>query len=295
MTLSPALICCSSFLLFGQELASGQIIAYQTDSHIGVADLSGGKVVRRDLTPGTDPAISPDGKKIAFTQSDDAGDRRIAIADVTTGAVTVVKGIPGKNEFMPVWSSDGKQLYFNHFLESEWALASVDAEGGNFRLVLEKGSRQAGTFGPFPGGKEWLCHDLESFFVLKLEDQNKVTLADIAKTGALSLSMPGHLDVSPDGKSALFERSVEEDVKPDDEGPPSAVFLIDLSSGKTKRLTPKGANANCPAWLPGGKDYLFSGFDPESSSSTICRAPLDGSTPPVILLKGASHPTVARP
>jgi len=192
-------------------------------------------------------------------------------------------------------SSDGKQLYFNHFLGSEWALASVDTEGGNFKLVLEKGSRQAGTFGPFPGGKEWLCHDLEPFFVIKHEDKNKVTLADIAKTGDFSLSMPGHLDVSPDGKSALFERSVGDDVNPDHEGPPSAVFLIDLSSGKTKRLTPKGADANCPAWLPGGKDYLFSGLDAEPSSSTICRAPLDGSTPPVILVRGASHPTFAAP
>lgn len=87
---------------------------------------------------------------------------------------------------------------------------------------------------------------------------------------------------------------VEADTGPDDEGPPSGVFLLQMASGEMKRITPKGFNASSPAWLPDGKEFLFSAFDVKTSKSSLYRAPADGSAAPALLLKGADCPTVAR-
>ena len=198
------------------------------------------------------------------------------------------------NHILPIWSPDGKALFFNHFQESDWGLARAEPGGGGFR-VFDKLAARPGAYGWFPDGKALLCHNLESFFVLTFDETGAATRRDVPKTGDLTgLSVPSRIAVAPDGKRALFERLIDADTGPDDEGPPSAVFLLEIQSGQTKRLTPKGFNAAYPSWLPDGKEFLFSAFDVKTSKSSIYRALADGSVAPALSLKGADCPTVAR-
>ncbi len=286
---------CSCFVslvalaLFPLTTSSGQTYAFQTDEAIFVADLEQPEAPAKKLTGGYDPAISPDGKAVAFTQQDEDGNRRIAIVDVETAKVRLVAGIPGENAFLPAWSIDGKQLYFHHFGTSNWRLARVDAEGGGFTIILEEGGREAGAYGPFPNGNGWLCHDLDSFFVLKAGEIFEVPNS----TNVTGLSLPSRLSVAPDCQRALFEIFVEEDMGPDDEGPPAAISLIDLTTGKRTQITARGINGMYPNWLPGGEEFLFAGYDVKTNQSSIYRMKLEPGAKPVLVRKNASWPSVA--
>lgn len=278
-------------VLLSAGSAPAQTYSFLLDDQIAVADLAGG--APRKLAEGADPAISPDGTQIAYTQFDKKGNRRIAILDVASGRSRLVEGIEGKNEFMPAWSADGRQLLLSHFTGADWALAAVRAEGGGFQIVIDPGTRSAAGYCALPGGTDWLCHDLEGFYTVSLSADGPGTIRESAKVGRIEgLSMPSRLAVSPDGKTALFSRFV------DDEGssePPSAVYLLDLATGETTRMTPPGVLADGPAWLPGGQEFLFTSFDPKTETPSIYRTSIRPGSKPALVKANASNPSAAGP
>lgn len=284
----------SVFVLLSVGIARAQLVSLQADKRIAVADLSDAKKHPRMLAEGGDPCISPDGKSVAFTRSDKDGNRFIATADAATGGWHLVSGIPGKNSYLPIWAPDGSTIYFNYFQGDNWALARVDPAGGHFQILKDL-PKQPGSYGWFPNGKDLLCASTESFFVLTFDSSGKAALREIPKSADLTgLSIPSRIDVSPDGTSALFEMTVSEDFGPHDDGPPSAVFLLDIHSGRITRITPKGINASQASWLPDGKEFLFTVYDARTSRGSICRAHADGSSKPAVVLKKAKEPKVAR-
>lgn len=274
-------------------LTSAQTVAFQCDTFVAVANLSEAKPKIRKLVDGADPCISPDGKMIAYTKSDDEGNRRIAIYDLTTGKTSLVKGIEGQNEFGAIWSKDGQTLFFHHFIESDWSLASVNSSGGGFKIIIDKGVRQVAGFANIPGTSKWLCHDLEGFYLVTVDDAGSVKLVDLPKDKTVEgLSMPARISVSPSGESALFDKTVEDEMKPDDDGPPSAVFQLELATGRITRVTPKGLYADGSCWLPGGKEFLFGSYDSKTQTETIHRMATEPGSKPVLVLKKARHPSV---
>lgn len=288
----PVLLCW--FLLVFCAHASAQVVAVQAGEQIAVADLAQDAPKLRPLVEGFDPCVSPDGKLVAYTQSDAEGNRRIAVCDVATGRSNLVAGIEGENEYDPVWSSDGRQILFNHFDESDWSLASVDASGGGFRIVIDKDTRRSGACANFPGTSKWLCHDLDGFYFAEIGATGAAKLEDLPGAGRIEgLSLPGSISLSPDGKNALFARSVEEETGPDDEGPPSAVFMLEIASGKVTRITPKGLHADGPSWLPGGREFLFGSYDPKTAEESVHRMSIEPGARPSLLFKQARNPSVA--
>lgn len=285
----------SALVLFLSASAlSAQMFTFKLDEEVMVANLADAKVKPRSLGKGYDPAISPDGTKVAYTQTDEQGDRRIAIFDVTTGKSSLVKGIPGKNEFMPVWSTDGTRLLFSHFKESDWALASVNAGGGGFQIVIDQGVRQTSGYSPLPNATDWLCHDLEQFFLATVPGTGAAVIKDLPKPSLIEgLSMPSRIAVSPDGKTALFDQMMGGEGGPDADEPPSAVFLIEIATGKLTRLTPKGLFADSPTWLPGGREFLFGSFNSKTEKPTIHRMAAEPGAKPVQVIANGSNPSAA--
>jgi len=281
-------------VLLSVGLARAQLISLQSDKGIAVADLSDAKKQPRPLAEGFDPCISPDGKSVAFTRHNKDGSLFIAVAETATGECHLVKGIPGKSNYLPIWSPDGSAIYFNCSLGDNWAIARVDPAGGNFQTLKDL-PRQPGSYAWFPNGKALLCADKESFFVLAFDSSGKASLREIPKSpGLTGLAVPSRVEVSPDGTSALFDMMVPKDAGAKEDVPPEAIFLLDIASGRITRLTPKGVNAFLASWLPDGKEFLFTTLNAKTDRLNICRALVDGSSKPSIVFKNAKEPKVAR-
>lgn len=86
-----------------------------------------------DLDVSGEPVLSPDGRRLAWSSSADGARSDIRVADLARGAVTRLTH-DGSNE-SPVWSADGRRLFFARREARAFALASVDAEGGAIRLL----------------------------------------------------------------------------------------------------------------------------------------------------------------
>jgi TolB protein len=147
--------------------AAQRKIAYERSENIFVAEVDG--THPKKIAAGALPEISPDGTRIAFNTETDAKtrpgpERHIAIADVASGKVTVLKDIPSDNCFGPVWSPNGQQLAFMIMADNQWQLGLVNADGSGFRFLKNTKLNGDGL-----GGQEWsrdgksvFCHDLDN-------------------------------------------------------------------------------------------------------------------------------------
>lgn len=286
----PHLLLALGFIAFAAT-ASAQKYGCAAGDKVGVGVVTG--IGLKPLVEGVDPAISPDGSKLAYTKMDSAGNRAIAVVDAAGGQGRVLPGIPGDNNYGPVWSPDGKFIYFNHFKDSDWTIGRVNAEGGDFRIIYDKSV----AFAVFPDGQKLLCNDMEKFFVLTL-DGDKATAGPALPVDPKfeGTSIPCRIDVSPDAATALFEMLVGADAEPSkfDGMPPSSVWQINLANGSITRMTPKGMNAMYPAWLPDGRSFLFSTYPPTGTKTEIFRIDATAGSKPRVIAENADQPTVAR-
>jgi hypothetical protein len=107
-----------------------------------IADLAGdGSVVnRRDLVPSArfdqayTPRFSPDGETIAYSAWTAGGYRDIRLVDVRTGAVRAVTHDRAL-DMTPVWSPDGKTLYFSSDRSGVFNIYAYDLAKGTFAQV----------------------------------------------------------------------------------------------------------------------------------------------------------------
>jgi len=189
--------------------AAQRKIAYERGENVFVADLDGKHA--KKIAAGALPEISPDGTRIAFNTEGDAKnpgpERSIAVADVASGKVTVIKDIPSDNCFGPVWSPDGTQLAFSIMAEKEWHLGLANAYGSGFRFVknAELKSEAFGAPEWARDGKSIFCHDLENLYQIDL-DGNVLKKWELSKilTDA-SMNSNDRLSVPPDGKALLMD------------------------------------------------------------------------------------------
>src|SRR5438094_144226 len=234
---------CVAFSALSQ--AAQRKIAYEHGANIFVADMDGTHA--KKIAAGALPEISPDGTRIAFNTEADAKthpgpERRIAIADVGTGKVTILKEIPSDNCFGPVWSPDGSKLAFSIMADKAWQLGLVNADGSAFRFVKNAELRPE-AFGASEwarDGKSIFCHDLDNIYQIDL-DGNVLKKWELSKI-LTDASMNGgdRLSVSPDGKALLMDVDCgSEHERKNWDGPQPAIEKLDLSADKAVRITAK--------------------------------------------------------
>jgi TolB protein len=280
---------------FCQEPGGAQgRIAFARDSTIWTANVDGTKP--RKLAKGDDPCISPDGTKVAFTMSPSEGKevlRFIAVVNLTAGATKTFKDMPSKNCFGPVWSPDGSQILFEILVEHHWRIGLIKADGSGFRFFpLPDQNHEWWSISWAPDNKSIFCQDLEKISRFGV-DGDLIASWEIGKIipqGDMDSSK--RLSVSEDGNSLLIDANMDDEESPKDwAGPPPAIWLLDIASGKARRLTPKKSYASDSCWL-GAKEFLFVDADKTGKGSSIYRASIAGGTPRVVIKNGV-NPSVA--
>jgi len=279
--------------------AAQRKIAYESGENVFVADLDGKHA--KKIAAGALPEISPDGTRIAFNTEGDAKnrpgpERRIAVADVASGKVTVIKDIPSDNCFGPVWSPDGTQLAFSIMAEKEWHLGLANADGSGFRFVknAELKSEALGAPEWARDGKSIFCHDLENLYQIDL-DGNVLKKWELSKilTDA-SMNSNDRLSVSPDGNALLMDVDCgSEHERKNWDGPQPAIEKFELTAEKAVRVTGKNDFVWEPFWLSNEQLLCIMQKENENEPS-IYRMSLDGKNAK-LLVKHARTPSASAP
>ena len=252
----------------------------------------------KKIATGSDPEISPDGTRIAFTHSagKDGPERNIAVADVATGKVTIFKNqIPSDNCYRAIWSPDGTQLLFNIYTDNDWHLGLVNADGTGFRYFKKTVTKGNSLYSSCwaPDGRSLYMQDLSKIFQIGTDgaELKSWTLDAFIPKG--SFSSASHLAVSPDGGTLLMEVEMDEIVKRKGwDGPPPALWTFDLATQKATRLTTKGFFAWGGCWLSAGEIIFASQADGEKEPS-LHRMTLSGKERK-LFIKKANSPSVSR-
>lgn len=286
----------SIFLVSALALHAGDTwrkIAFSRQGAIYVASLDGTDM--KKLANGAWPRISPDGARVAYnTDTAKTTERHIAIVDVATAKVTVLPGIPSDNNYGPVWSPDGTKLIFSTMVDHRWRLALIDADGTHYRLFEPKAKvRDLNSVAWMPDSQSFYAQDLETLYHFALDGtlQEKRALEHLIPKAGYNSGQ--RFSVSADGHTLLVDVDMDEDVKHSDwDGPPPAIWTVDLGTWKATRITPKGFFGWNPAWVD--QSGILCNAEPEKSHQrSIYFLSIDGKKRDV-LIKNAENPSVSR-
>jgi TolB protein len=289
-----SLIYALTILVLPEAIAeSTRLICFSRDQGVWIANLDGTNAHK--IITGDDPAISPDGARVAYTESGKGKEviRHIAVIELTSGKKTLFNHLPSDNAYGPVWSPDGERLLFNIFTGDHWRLGLIGVDGAGFQFVQTPPAITQDLFSPAwaSDGKAIYAQDITNIYQIDLSGN---TLAQWKISDALpNADMNSNDRIAPadDGKSFLVDADLDHEgsIKSWD-GPPPAVFHFQLSAGKAARVTPANVYAWNPCWL-NAQEYLFTRTI-DGRHFGIYKASLTAQQPQLVL-KNASSATVS--
>jgi len=269
-------------------------IAFERDLNIWVANLDG--TGAKKLCAGVSPSISLDGTRVAFNtegQKDPA--RRIAVTTIATSETRVFKDVPSDNSYQPVFSPDGSQIVFSSFDGSVWNLCLIRSDGTGFRYLKKTGKDESACYSPCwdRDGKSIFCQDMSKIYRLGL-DGAVIAQWEIHKVIPNGdMSSAGRIDVSPDSQRLLLGIDMNEEAhRKDWEGPLPAVWMLDLTTQKSERLTSKKLFGWDGCWLD-NDTLLFLSQAVGEKQPSLYRMPLNGKDRKLVM-KNAGMTTISR-
>ncbi|MFV3130763.1 winged helix-turn-helix domain-containing protein [Niveispirillum sp. KHB5.9] len=254
-----------------------------------------------------DPALSPDGKRLAFMRHRAVGVSDVIVRDLATGAETQVTR-DGRKLHGLEWSGDGRWLYTSSSRAGDFGLWRVDPDGREPQVRIAPGLNQLGRIG---AGGDRVAAEVRI---------NRSTLLRLSPDGTQDAMVPpsNRLDWDPDisakgalafasDRSGMFEIWVAEPGQapapvtqfqgpftqsprwaPDGrrlalvstvDGAPG-LFILDGTSGRLRQVAPDaGAEDRAPAWSRDGQRLYFASNRLEGWRIWITRPPYDQAMP----------------
>ena len=294
MSRVPLLICAAMqlFAIAGNASGSDRRLCFSRDQAIWLSNLDG--TGAHKIATGADPAISPEGTHVAYTELGKETVRHIGVIDLASGAKTIFRNFPSDNAYGPIWSPDGKQLFFKIFMNSHWRLGLVRADGTGFQFIGELSPANQDFESPAwaPDGKSLYSQDLTNIYRIDLTGKvlTQWKISDALPNADMNSN--NRIEPAADDQHLLLDADLDKDGPIKDwDGPPPAVFLFDIAAGKAKRISPATPYAWEPCWL-NEQEYLFTGTK-DGKHFEIYKASLTGGTPQ-LLIKNGSGVTVSR-
>jgi TolB protein len=271
-------------------------IAFERNDAVYIANLDGTN--EKKIADGIFPAISPDGTRVAFNTVEKTSGttyvRHMAVADIATGKVNVLKDVPSENSYYPSWTADGKQILFTTRPHEVWDLVTINSDGTNFHVLKPGAQSEVTCYSPVwaRDGQSFFCEDMTNIYQIGLDGMNLAQwkISKIVPKG--DMSGDGRIDVSPDGKRLLLSIDMgEESGRKDWDGPMPALWAFDLQSQKATRLTPKKLFGWDGVWID-NDNILFLSRAAGEKEDSICRMSADGKNLKR-LIKNARFPSVS--
>jgi Tol biopolymer transport system component len=216
------------------------------------------------------PALSPDGRAVAFTADVD-GKRQIFVRLLAGGVPLAITKDPVDHS-EPRWSPDANSLvYFSHDEKAEQgAIWAIPALGGSPRRLMA--STSGADIGP--------TGRLTCFRVVDGKIQLVTAAIDGSDIRVIIPSSAGYHRFprwSPDGKWIAFQRG---------DGVRDDIFVVDANGGEARPLTNDRSVLSGLTWLPSSEAILFSSSRgttiPYLPSLRLWEVQLDGSAPRLV-------------
>jgi Tol biopolymer transport system component len=216
--------------------------------------------------PGSEryPTFSPDGNQIAFSWDGDKQDNfDIYVKLIGSGTPLRLTTDPAE-DFSPAWAPDGRSIAFlRRRSEGRAAVVLISPLGGPERVVAETRDvtppmyESSGSLAWTPDSNHLVVLDKSSadepvgLFLLSIETGDKQRLTQPPST-SVGDSGPA---ISPDGRMLAFTRTTGTVV--------NDLYVAELSpklsaQGDPRRLTFDNRRTYNPAWLPDGREIIFS-------------------------------------
>ena len=216
----------------------------------------GRKLERLPLSPGKlmQPAISPDGRKLAFTRTA-RGTADIWLLDFESGATTQLTTDPGYDE-SPSWSPDGKALVYDGRIAETTGVVVASIDGSQPPRVLARAGMMAGEAQFIPKRQALLLvltkDQRKNFAVARLDGTGGFEEL-IGEKGYVGQAMP-----SPDGQWLAFVT--------DRTGRMEVVLSRFVEDGgrlqlSAQRVPVSSAGGIDPQWRADGGEILYVGLD----------------------------------
>jgi len=247
------------------------------------------------------PSFSPDGNHVVFTWTGPKQDNPdIYVQQIGAGSPLRLTTDP-RSDYNPVWSPDGRWIAFlrGESQAGKSELRLMPPLGGPERHLAEIRVREAHVIPPYlawcPEGNCLVVTDSsgegkpDALFVVSLETGEKRQVTN-PQSPVLGDSNPA---VSPDGRSLLFRRNLA-DVAGELHWLPLGKGLV--AGGEPTRLRIAALSARHPAWMPDGREILFSAG--ATTGASLWRLAISGESAPARLPfvgEDGLMPVVSRP